>query len=356
MKASNWKFDFFLKWADVEDKNFIEQWSNWIESSKHNHIFNHPLLVKIWSDVYQNLHNIKPFYVIASAGNMRVFFPLVLWKRNYKNGFLRMIVPAGYSDYDYHDPLVNYGKFQDVAESFWIAFINFLYDQKYINYDLIHIPGITSGCRGDNWFQGHEVCPYLNIRSFSDYDDYFMTLKRKLRSELRRFERRLTEVGTISYHVYEKSDVQIALNSLMKFLDVHKQKWPYAYKPKGFHEALITRALPNNLISLNELRINEIPVSWQLNFKYNKILYGYMMAVVNKSEISRLGVGSLHLNHSIKECFEKKYIMYDFLKGDEVYKSGWANERKSMNELICRNNRYGSKIRLLLFDKLQSMK
>ena len=68
------------------------------------HVFFHPALCMAWLETYRPIRKLEPLFCIGDSNHNHFFLPLVLWRKNWKNAFQKVIVPVGYSDFDYHEP------------------------------------------------------------------------------------------------------------------------------------------------------------------------------------------------------------------------------------------------------------
>ena len=100
------EYRWITTWDEIWSDAFVSQWLDWMDKSENAHVFFHPSLVKAWVNTYLPIRDIQPLFCVVSDKNTVVFLPLVLWKKNWKNAFLNTIVPVGYSDYDYHTPIL----------------------------------------------------------------------------------------------------------------------------------------------------------------------------------------------------------------------------------------------------------
>ena len=139
MKKDNWKITWFTRWEEILNDDFFHEWNSWIENAHNPHVFYHPVMGKIWIETYLPLRNIQPLFCLADQGDIKIFMPLVLWRRNWKNAFLKHVVPLGYSDYDYHDPIIVGTPSQNQLDYFWSVVFHFI---DTLNIDLIDISGI----------------------------------------------------------------------------------------------------------------------------------------------------------------------------------------------------------------------
>ncbi|MCG8432157.1 MAG: GNAT family N-acetyltransferase, partial [Candidatus Omnitrophica bacterium] len=263
----SWKHKVYRSWDEVDDPAFVRQWEQWMAGSAENHVFNHPSLVSAWTDTYRTLQDIRPLYIVAESEETTVFLPLVLWRRNWKNAMVRLIVPAGYSDYDYHDPVLSGKDGQTLPDSFWLSMENFISSEAGARYDEIMLNGIRA-MPGDQkgWEKDVVECPYIDMSAYRDFEDFFSGLKKKLRSDINRRKRRIRELGELTYHVHQTDGVHEAVQSLSPMLEAHSKRRPKAYKAPGFHEALIRYGLPEAIVHFSELRLDGKTISWRLGF------------------------------------------------------------------------------------------
>ena len=107
MSDYNWKFEWLTEWNGIWNPDFLTEWQTWMAVSPDAHVFFDPSIVRAWVMTYDKLQIIRPQLLIARSDLGRiVFLPLVYVKNNWKNAWLRVIQPVGYSDFDYHDPIV----------------------------------------------------------------------------------------------------------------------------------------------------------------------------------------------------------------------------------------------------------
>lgn len=327
-----WQFQTINNWQEIWSSNHINEWECLIKESPYAHVFYTPTLVKIWIDTYIDIRKISPIFIWGMDNNgCTVFMPLVLWKRNWKNAFIKCIVPVGYSDYDYHTPLFN--KSPCNIEIFWIELIEYI--RQHYTYDQIIIDGIVENLsiKSNYWSIG-ERCPSLNLKEIHNEDQLFRFLPTKLRGDIRRQIRRLSEYGNLSLKVYQSSTE--AFSSFCTFLDAHNKKWPKAYKAPHFHQQLLEQGIRNNLVQFSSLDIDNSSIAWHLGFHYRSRFYYYMPA--GDSTYANYSPVKIHLFYLIRWAIEHRFSIFDHLRGDENYKSGWSNECQH----VCSFKQYSS--------------
>jgi len=350
---NEWKFEWITGWETIWSDDFRKKWRAWLDQSWSGHVFFHPALVKAWVETYRLLWDISPLFLIARHDDMTVFLPLVLWKRNWKNAFLREIIPVGYSDFDYHDPII-VGK-NEVYEqdNFWSSLLEEL-NLLGLNYDTVNITGIRAkfAGTGPNWHEDG-ICPYCDISDFTTPEDFLPALKKSLRGDLRRQIRRLREQGELTYHVYSPDDLAESLAILPEFLALHTKHWPNAYKAPHFHENIVRQGLQKGIVHFSELRLDGKSISWHLGFIDRDRFYYYLPAI--DPEFSKLSPGKVHLLKCVEEAIRLKLSVYDHLSGVESYKSGWTNKLERLSSFVRRKNRISSSAKYFMVNKLKPL-
>ncbi len=337
----DWIFEVCEDWNKIKGKEYQEKWLNLLEQSPSAHVFFHPSLVKAWMETYFPLRKMKPIFVLGICGCNEVFFPLVLWQKNWKNAFIKSIVPVGYSDFDYHDPIFKQELSSDELDVFWEEINNLL---KNYRYDEIILDGIRHNLETSNlnWNKG-EMCPYLNLLNISSEEELMCFFKTSLRGDIRRQIRRLNELGCLNYREYDNFDTM--KNTFAQFMTAHSFRWPNAYKAPCFHEKLLKEGLPF-VVHFSSLNIDEKPIAWHLGFEYKGVYYYYMPA--GNKEYSSYSPVKIHLYFLMKRAIEKKMKKYDHLRGEENYKAGWSNGCNYVCNLSLNSHNSISKLKIYM--------
>ena len=342
--TKGWKFEWLTTWDEVWTPSFLEQWKSWMEESPSAHVFFHPSIVRAWVGAYIAFSNIQPRFLIARFdSDCTVFMPLILMKNNWKNAWQRSILPVGYSDFDYHDPIMSgncslrsptpsaYGD-AITWTSFWEAFDKELTKTWRNSYDVVIVDGLRQDYIPDSLpHTAIDICPYIDLSSFQSSEEFLLSLKGKQRGDILRQRRRLEEQGTLKHYVFGGHEIEAAMNILPEILAEHTRKWPKSYKAPGFHENLIKYGFSAGVLRMSELRLNDEPISWHIGFLYQNRFYWYLP--VYKPEFSQYSPGKLHLYLCIEDALSKGANIFDLLRGDESYKTGWTKESISLFEL-----------------------
>lgn len=297
------------------------------------HVFFHPALINTWMETYKSLRRLTPINVKAEKEGLELYMPLVLWHRNWKNAFEKIVVPVGYSDFDYHDPLSNSTVSIVSPQSFWSGLSEYVLKEYDCN--RVIIDGITDDATYGEVFEKGEICPQLSLKGFKNEDDLMSFFKTSLRGDLRRQMRRLSELGELKFTEYNSWE-EIPTETFKKFMHQHTIRWPNAYKAPHFHENLLKNGLRAGVVHFSVLSVGEIDVAWHLGFSYKGCFYYYMPA--GNQEYFKYSPTKVHLFYLVRLAIARGFDTFDHLRGEENYKSGWSNGSQYVNTLTRTND------------------
>lgn len=333
-----WKFDIiddFDKGTDFCHEQF--------DRSPQTHVFAHPALLDAWIKTYLPIRNLSPLFIKAeNERGVMASLPLVLWTKNWKNAFEKSIVPIGYSDFDYHNPLFSEMIAEEELDEFWKELHLFLSNFK--NSDSFTIDGITDSFTSStlDWQQG-EICPLLILDDLKDEQDLMAFFKSSLRGDIRRQMRRVEEnIGQIELKEY-KSFEEIPEDTFRNFMFNHSLRWPNAYKAPRFHENLLKSGLEKGCVHFSVLKAGDPELAWHLGFVDNGVFYYYMPA--GNQEYMKYSPVKLHLFFLVRRGVEGKLQIFDHLRGEENYKQGWSNDHQYVNSFTIKSSSINSRIK-----------
>jgi len=153
------------------------------------------------------------------------------------------------------------------------------------------------------------------------WQEYLAALTSKQRHEVRRKLRRLEEVGTVSFCVYQDSqDILAKLDIFIRlFRQSRRDKARFMNAPmRSFFKLLAQAMAQAGLLRLGFLELNSVPVAAVTYIDYNNNRYLYNSGY--DPEYGHFSVGLLAKVLCIKDSIEQNKSKFDFLKGGEVYK------------------------------------
>ena len=304
-------------------------------SSDAPYVFSHPAMLRAWWDTYVPLRRMKPVFVTGrSADGNEFVFPLLLWNRNWKNAFQHVLVPIGYSDFDYHDPLFRQIPAGDDKVRFWSELTAFINDN--VTFDRLDLDGISDNMslKSDHW-SVNEICPMLRLDGIDSEDDLMKFFKTSLRGDIRRQIRRLSETGDLQ--LVEYSDFEsIPPATFRLFMQQHSLRWPNAYKAPHFHENLLKYGLKEKCVHFSVLKAGDNEVAWHLGFEHKGRFYYYMPA--GHQDYLKFSPAKIHLFFLVRRAVENGLEIFDHLRGEENYKDGWSNDSQYVNTYTSDSN------------------
>ncbi len=175
----------------------------------------------------------------------------------------------------------------------------------------------------------------LEMELPESWDDYLMTLNSKQRHEVRRKLRRLEEAGEYEYRSLSGSDsIMGKLDTFLKmFTESRDDKADFLTEKRELFFRSMTESMANaGILKLGILEIETVPAAMVMYFDYNDTIYLYNSGF--EKEYVTLSAGLLSKVLCIKDSIESGKKVFDFLKGNEVYKSRLGGHTTQLSD--CR--------------------
>ncbi len=293
--------------------------------------FNDPGLRLIWEPLFVTPVFMKAWWDVFGAGNSLYFLSVrdeegligiaPLMRKDGEASF------AGNPDVcDYFDFIIVPGKEQEFFESLlgYLKLDNVITldlralrpDSTVVNY-LVET-AISKGCEvtlTPNDVSSEMVLP-------GTWEDYLQYLNTKQRHEVRRKLRRLEEAGEVRYIVVGnpeqvRNDFEIFLRL---FMESRTDKAEFLTEQREtFFRKLAESMSEAGIFKLGKLELDSVPAAMIIYFDYNDRIYLYNSGF--ETSYTSLSIGLLSKVLSIRDSIESGKKSYDFLKGDEIYKS-----------------------------------
>jgi CelD/BcsL family acetyltransferase involved in cellulose biosynthesis len=172
--------------------------------------------------------------------------------------------------------------------------------------------------------QESRICPFIELPTA--FDDYLAGFSKKRRHELRRQMRVLLEKLGATVEVWSGPEIISRLDTLIA---LHGSRWRRANQPGNMGRAGFVNFLKRvcscppvgSSASLFILRHEEQPIAALLIFYSGQSAFLYSMGWDTESSIASLSPGIMLVAWSIRDAIERGVRYYDFLRGDETYKS-----------------------------------
>jgi CelD/BcsL family acetyltransferase involved in cellulose biosynthesis len=281
-------------------------------------IFVSPVWLKVWWDVFGDDRELF-LTAVRENGQLTGVAPLII-----KNGTASLI---GSTDLcDYLDFIAVPGKEQvffnavlDELKSNGVRELN-LESLRPDSTTLLYLADIALSRGYEVTITPDEVSLELDLPG--SWDEYLGTLNSKQRHEIRRKLRRLKEAGEVRYRTTgEPEEVREVFGTFIKlFRESRNDKADFLTEKREFFLRSMTDAMSaEGILKLGILELDSVTVAVIMFFDYNDTIYLYNSGFDRNYD--SLSVGLLSKALCIRESIESGRKVFDFLKGDELYKS-----------------------------------
>ncbi len=190
-------------------------------------------------------------------------------------------------------------------------------------------------------------CPFVTLKG--EWEDYYHTLSKSLRQDIRTQHNKLKREG-ISFEFVRKSVIDEL--ELGKIANIHMKKLKYLVsKGRGnrsnmFQNPIAMSFLEEVLPVLNHSgKIDFAYISFDgeiaayvLGFKHNRIHYFWNTGYT--PQFSNFSPGKILLYYLIEHHFRSGYWELDFLRVREEYKTKWATGERFNHGIVIKNYKY----------------
>jgi CelD/BcsL family acetyltransferase involved in cellulose biosynthesis len=322
-----------------------ETWNTILAKSRHNNIFLTWEWLSTWWKHFQKDQNAL-LLLIKASDEIKAIAPLMLRTQKAKALSLNIIQFIGTGLSDYGDLIL----LRDEKKCIQL-FFDFM-EEHHINWDLIdlrNIPGDSPTInllrevadeKGYGLMTKETICRCIPLAQ--PWETYFSNLPGSMRKQLRQNLRRAEEKYSmaITYAENLQSLIEVFFATYSEWLEKRYSQNSLFGIPfnevKSFLTDFTNKALNKGWVSLSFLTLDEKPVSSYYGFTYNDTFLLYMTSW--NPEFAYYGIGNLHTMSLIKYSIENGLNRFDFLRGDEKYKTRWNS--------ITKNN-----VRVIIFSK-----
>jgi CelD/BcsL family acetyltransferase involved in cellulose biosynthesis len=170
-----------------------------------------------------------------------------------------------------------------------------------------------------------DSCPYVRLPN--NYEIYRQTLGSNMRRNLKLWERDASKDYRVEFVKYDK--IGTVEEAMKIFFKLHQKRQTAIGNcgvfsdgtKKSFHIDVANAFAEKGWLGLFFLTFNDKPVSAVYSYEYNGKLYAYLCGF--DPEYAQYRPGHLAFKNLIQYGIEKRLKEFDFLRGDEEYKSRW---------------------------------
>lgn len=326
----DWSFFWTDDWNQIYGSEYKTKWLKLFDSAqraKSSSPFFHPDIVRAWLESEGGLKRFKPMFLNAVIpGKASVLLPMVCRVSGWKQGYIRRLRPCGDRFFDYHDPL-----FSSVDENisldgqFWLRLGIEIKSKMGVACDEFELPRVRSSSHDSEskvW-ELSDKAPYVRLEKYSSFENYFSSRKSAFRGDVLRQIRRLRAEGELTFDILGPPDGEDAKRWLPFFQNLRSEKYPASPLPPDYMLNLFTHANARSVLHCSLIRLNGRPISLHLGFYCGKTLFWYLP--VYDKEFASFSPGKIHLYMAVKWLFENSGEAFDFMRGQESYKSDWTD-------------------------------
>ncbi|MFC1806932.1 GNAT family N-acetyltransferase [Candidatus Omnitrophota bacterium] len=182
-----------------------------------------------------------------------------------------------------------------------------------------------------------EVSPMINIED--TFETYFKTcVSKKIRTHIKQYIRALSSDAKMEVEHY--TDISENNKLLDDFFLMHNKRWRTKQKKckfgedarRNFNIKVADNFSKNKWFILSVLKLNAKPIAFHYGFIYtNKFFYSIPTF---DCDLAKYSPGIILLRHLVEYAFNNGFKEFDFLRGGEEYKFGWANRAKFNYKLV----------------------
>lgn len=166
-----------------------------------------------------------------------------------------------------------------------------------------------------------EVCPVIQLPD--DWEAYLESLDKKQRHEIRRKLRKAENEARIDWYMVDESrDFNEELERFLSLMRAsHPEKARFLDDPKNlaFFRRIAPMTYERGWLRLNFLVIDGVPSATYFDFDYNDRILVYNSGLLPEAN-ANLSPGIVLLAYNIRHAIEARKPIFDFLRGNEIYK------------------------------------
>ena len=182
-----------------------------------------------------------------------------------------------------------------------------------------------------------------------NWEEYLSLVSKSHRKKLRRMDRDFFRSGRARVHwVHEPDQLEQAFDVLVRLHQSHwkRRGWPGCFASVrflNFHREAAQRLLAFDALRMSWLELDGQAVAAEYHLAGDGIVYAYQSGMAPGALDYEPG----HLSHlaTIRRAIERGDRAFDFLRGDEPYKSHWRAVPRATYEARVIPPRFGSRIR-----------
>jgi CelD/BcsL family acetyltransferase involved in cellulose biosynthesis len=180
------------------------------------------------------------------------------------------------------------------------------------------------------------LCPYIRLTG-ETWESYLAQLGSEHRYNFRRKWKRLNREHVVGLETVCRQDE--CRESIDLLIRLHNLRWSSRggtdafHTPAlvGLHREFAAVALDRGWLRLHTLRVDGHPAACLCGYQYHGKFYFYQSGFDPAYET--YGVGVILMGLAVQRAIEEKSAEFDFLHGNEAYKSHWSHDSRELHRL-----------------------
>ena len=181
-----------------------------------------------------------------------------------------------------------------------------------------------------------------------DWDSYFSQLDPKFRYNFKNREKKLKQLGSIKFKIYETKEVSTEFIDAM--LQIERRSWKEKagtsittnlYQER-FYKLFTPRAVENGWFLGLLLTVNDVPIAHTYGIVFENIFYN--LKISYDESYKAISPGHLITGFTIRELYRRGVAIYDFHGNPEWYKMKWANMTYSKTHYVMYNKTWRARL------------
>lgn len=190
-----------------------------------------------------------------------------------------------------------------------------------------------------------EICPYLPLPE--SWDEMHSSFGKKMRYNLGYYERLMKRNFNVHLDALSAHELDEGMSA---FFHLHTQRWRKRFLPgmltgerkQKFHRDIAWLAHKKGWLRLHGLRLDGKLQSILYCFTFNDRGYYYLGGF--EPELSKYSPGTVLTGYAIRDAIERGCTEFDFLRGNEPYKSRWTQHGRTNFRLVVKKETSRSRI------------
>jgi CelD/BcsL family acetyltransferase involved in cellulose biosynthesis len=315
------------------------EWNELLQDSPANNIFLTWEWISIWMKCFGQPY--QPWLVVVRHPATRQLLgvaPLLLERRTFSKilpyrelSFIGSNIAAP----DHLDFIIRAGYTEHVTP----AMIDYLWDQSR-EWDLLRLDGLSSHApivplllqqtQTKRREVSKEVCPYITLPN--NWETYRAGLSKNMRYNLGRYARKLEKSypgQVVRRQIQDEAELCTAAEFLFEFhqevRQAHAQTGSFQDElMREFHFQIAEQFLHCNWLRFYLLTVADKPVAAFYAYHYDNVVSFYQTGY--SLDWKNYSPGQYLMAYAIEQAINEGACEFDFLRGDEAYKTRWTDE------------------------------